>query len=381
MMNNIRVLVVDDSSLMRRSISKMLETAPEIKVVGTAANGEEAVELAKKLRPDVITMDVIMPVRDGLSALREIVRDTNARVIMVSSETYEGSRQTIEALSIGAVDYVTKTSGQVSLDIGKISSQLINKVRTAYQSRTIVIPPLSSAGSKFRQIIKELSTRENVSTCHPATEDSPGVIKREVVAIAASTGGPAALQVVLAGLPADLPAGVIIVQHITEGFSETLANKLNSVSSLEVRLCAGVDDIRPGLALLAPAGSHVIIKKVENKILAVLTTEPANSLHKPSADVMFSSLAKACGNGSCAVILTGMGDDGARGIKEVRDQGGFTIAQNEATSVIFGMPRAAIEIGAIHSVAPVNEIATRIMTCLITQKTAGTGPPIKPFQS
>lgn len=380
-MNNIRVLVVDDSSLMRRSLSKMLETAPEIKVVGTAANGEEAVELARKLRPDVVTMDVIMPVRDGLSALREIVRDTNARVIMVSSETYEGSRQTIEALSIGAVDYVTKTSGQVSLDIGKISSQLINKVRTAYHSRTIIMPPLSSAGNKFRQIIQELSSRETISSCHPATEDSREVMRKEVVAIAASTGGPAALQVVLAGFPADLPAGVVIVQHITEGFSETLANKLNSVSSLDVRLCAGVDEVRPGLALLAPAGCHVTIKKMENKILAVLSTEPANSLHKPSADVMFSSLAKACGNKSCAVILTGMGDDGARGIKEVRDQGGFTIAQNEATSVIFGMPRAAIEIGAIHSVAPINEIATRIMACLITQKVADPSPKIKPFQS
>ena len=375
-MNNIRVLVVDDSSLMRRSISKILESAPDITVIATASNGQEAVELARKLRPDVITMDVIMPVMDGLAALKEIVKQTGSRVIMLSSETYEGSKQTIEALSAGAVDYITKTSGQVSLDIGKISNQLINKVRTAHKSKTMVFEPISSAGYKFRQIVAELSSREKPSIRENLLDPLTSPVKREIVAIASSTGGPAALQVVLSALPRDLPAGIVIVQHLTEGFSQTLADKLDSVSSLDVRLCSGMDDVKPGVALLAPAGCHVTIKRMGERLLAVLGPDPENSLHKPSADVMFSSVAHTCANRSCAVILTGMGDDGAQGIKEIKERGGVTIAQNEATSVIFGMPKAAIEKGAIKIVAPLGEIAARIMAALITDKVPE--PPNRP---
>ena len=367
-MSRIRVLVVDDSPLMRRSISRILESTPDIQVVGTACNGQEAVEFARKFRPDVITLDLIMPVMDGLTALKQIVKQTNSRVIMVSSETYDGSKQTMEALSSGAVDYVTKTSGQVSLDIGKISSQLVSKVRTAFNSKTMIFGQVSSAGKKFRQIIDELISRENLPPGKQSGEDYPRNIKRDVVAIASSTGGPAALQLILSSLPKDLPAGVVMVQHITEGFSQTLADKLNSVSSLEVRLCSGMDEIRPGVALLAPSGLHLTVKRIGQRLLAVLGSEPADSLHKPSADVLFFSVANTCADKCCAVILTGMGDDGARGMKEIRDRGGLTIAQNENTSVIFGMPKAAIDIGAVHMVVPVGEIAARIMSSLITEK-------------
>lgn len=363
-MSNIRVLVVDDSSLMRRSISHILETVPEIKVVGTASNGKEAIELARKLRPDVITLDVIMPVMDGISALRGIVSETNARVIMVSSETREGSRQTIEALSLGAVDYVTKTSGQVSLDIGKISSELIAKVKTAYKSKTILIDPISSAGKKFRQLISDLSLNNRAVPSERHFGRSGSGVRKELVAIASSTGGPAALQAVLSGLPGDLPAGLVIVQHIAEGFSQALADKLDDVSAIDVKLCGETDEIKPGKALLAPAGFHVTVRKMGDRSFAVLSHEPANSLHKPSADVLFFSVASVFGQRSCAVILTGMGDDGARGMKEIRARGGFTIAQNESTSVIFGMPKAAIDMGAAQIISPINEIASRIITCL-----------------
>ncbi len=361
----IRVLVVDDSPLMRRSISKILEASSDIKVIATATNGKEAVELARKFRPDVITLDVIMPEMDGLSALREIVKQTGSRVIMVSSETYEGSRQTIEALSSGAVDFITKTSGQVSLDIGKISSQLISKVKTAYRSKTIVLDPVSSAGHKFRQIINDISCRESFTDSPAFAEKYEKNVKRNLIAIASSTGGPAALQVVLSGLPGDIPAGVVIVQHLTEGFSQTLADKLNSVSPLEVRLCSEMDEIKPGVTLLAPSGYHLTVRKTGDRLMATLSSEPSDTLYKPSADVMFSSVAAVSGNQCCAVILTGMGDDGARGLKKIKDTGGMTIAQNEATSVIFGMPKAAIEMGAVHVVAPIDEIASRIMFSLI----------------
>jgi two-component system chemotaxis response regulator CheB len=350
---------------MRRSISHILETAPEIKVVGTASNGQEAVEMAKKLRPDVVTLDVIMPVMDGIAALKAIIRETNARVIMVSSETYEGSRQTIEALSLGAIDYVTKTSGQVSLDISKVSAELISKVKTAYKSKTILLDPVNSAGKKFRQIISDLSLNNQAAQREKQADKTGTGLKKELVAIASSTGGPAALQVVLAGLPADIPAGLVIVQHIAEGFSRALADKLDEVSALKVRLCRDTDEIKRGSVLLAPAGLHVTVRKMGDRTFAVLSPEPSNTLHRPSADVLFSSVASTYGQRSCGVILTGMGDDGARGMKEIRDRGGLTIAQNESTSVIFGMPKAAIDMGAIQIVAPINEIPLKIIASLL----------------
>jgi two-component system, chemotaxis family, protein-glutamate methylesterase/glutaminase len=364
-MSNIRVLVVDDSSLMRRSISHILETAPEIKVVGTASNGREAVEMAKKLRPDVVTLDVIMPVMDGIAALKAIIGETNARVIMVSSETYEGSRQTIEALSLGAIDYVKKTSGQVSLDISKVSAELISKVKLAYKSKTILLDPVNSAGKKFRQIISDLSLNNQAAQREKQADKTGTGLKKELVAIASSTGGPAALQVVLAGLPADIPAGLVIVQHIAAGFSRALADKLDDVSALNVRLCRDTDEIKRGLVLLAPAGLHVTVRKMGDRTFAVLSPEPSNALHRPSADVLFSSVASTYGQRSCGVILTGMGNDGARGMKEIRDRGGVTIAQNESTSVIFGMPKAAIDMGAIQIVAPINEIPLKIIASLL----------------
>jgi two-component system chemotaxis response regulator CheB len=350
---------------MRRSISHILETAPEIKVVGTASNGQEAVEMAKKLRPDVVTLDVIMPVMDGIAALKAIISETNARVIMVSSETYQGSRQTIEALSLGAIDYVAKTSGQVSLDISKVSAELISKVKTAYKSKTILLDPVNSAGKKFRQIISDLSLNNQAAQREKQADKTGTGFKKELVAIASSTGGPAALQVVLAGLPADIPAGLVIVQHIAEGFSRALADKLDDVSALKVRLCRDTDEIKRGLVLLAPAGLHVTVRKMGDRTFAVLSPEPSNTLHRPSADVLFSSVASTYGQRSCGVILTGMGDDGARGMKEIRDRGGVTIAQNESTSVIFGMPKAAIDMGAIQIVAPINEIPLKIIASLL----------------
>jgi two-component system chemotaxis response regulator CheB len=350
---------------MRRSISHILETAPEIKVVGTASNGQEAVEMAKKLRPDVVTLDVIMPVMDGIAALKAIISETNARVIMVSSETYQGSRQTIEALSLGAIDYVAKTSGQVSLDISKVSAELISKVKTAYKSKTILLDPVNSAGKKFRQIISDLSLNNQAAQREKQADKTGTGLRKELVAIASSTGGPAALQVVLAGLPADIPAGLVIVQHIAEGFSRALADKLDDVSALKVRLCRDTDEIKRGLVLLAPAGLHVTVRKMGDRTFAVLSPEPSNTLHRPSADVLFSSVASTYGQRSCGVILTGMGDDGARGMKEIRDRGGVTIAQNESTSVIFGMPKAAIDMGAVQIVAPINEIPLKIIASLL----------------
>lgn len=362
-MKNIRVLVVDDSAFLRRTLSAILEAEPQITVIGTAANGQEAVEMAKSLRPDVITLDVLMPIMDGITALKQILMYTNARVLMISSVTKDGAAQTIDALSLGAVDFITKPSGPISLDIHKVRDELIRKVTTAFECRSPFHAPGVDAARKFKQILTDVSALSSAAEARPPAP-SPEHVRKELVAIAASTGGPAALQVVLAGLPRDLPAGLVMVQHIADGFAEPLADRLNSICALEIKVCRDLEIVRPGLGLLAPTGSHLTVRRIEGNLYAGLTSEPAGTMHRPSADVLFHSVAAVCGPNACAVILTGMGDDGAKGMKEIRDHGGATIAQDEATSVIFGMPKAAIEKGGIRIVAPLEKIHERIIESL-----------------
>ncbi len=359
--NQIRVLVVDDSSFLRRNLPLLLESDPEIKVIGTAEDGSRAIEMARELHPDVITLDVIMPVMDGLSALRVIMKEIPTPVVMVSSVTYEGARQAVESLSLGAVDCVVKPSGAISLDIAKIKKELVEKVKTAHAARAkIRAGHGSAAAEKFRKIQTDLSA--GPSGIHPVPAPNRGKRRNsEIIAIAASTGGPAALQVLLAGLPGNLPAGVVLVQHISEGFAAPLAERLNGISPLEVRICSDYEPVLPGRVLVAPAGRHMAVKRVDGRLFCTLRSEPGGLVHVPSADVLFESVARVCGHRACAVILTGMGNDGAGGIKEIRNKGGVTIAQDEATSIIFGMPRAAIAQGAIDFVVPLEEIADRIL--------------------
>ena len=356
-MKNIRVLVVDDSPFLRRNLPLILESANDITVIGTAANGAEAVEMTKRLRPDVITLDVVMPVMDGIAALRQIMLETPTRVVMLSSMTYEGARQTIEALSLGAVDFITKPSGAVSLNIANIRQTIIDKVRSAATARL--------TGNAGRPL-KAASEPQTADEYH--TQKTPTAVKRnvnkELVAIAASTGGPAALQEVLRNLPSDFSAGLVIVQHISEGFTEALAERLDGISPLKIKVSGDNEEIRPGCGLIAPYGTHLEVRRRNGRLYAVLSGEPADSLHRPSADILFSSVAKVCGASACAVIMTGMGSDGALGIKEIRDQGGVTIAQDEATSTIFGMPQVAIKNGGIGIVAPLERIAWEIVRAL-----------------
>lgn len=356
-MKEIRVLVVDDSPFLRRNLPLILESANDITVIGTAANGVEAVEMAKRLRPDVITLDVLMPVMDGITALRQIMLEIPTRVVMLSSMTYEGARQTIEALSIGAVDFITKPSGSVSLDIANIRQAIIEKVRSAATARLTSIirrplPVTPESLTKDRCLQQEIPTSAKKN------------VRKELVAIAASTGGPAALQEVLKNLPSDLSAGLVIVQHISEGFTEALAERLSSISPLKIKVSGDHEEIRPGCGFIAPYGMHLEVKRMDGRLYTVLGREPVVSLHRPSADILFSSVAKVCGSSACAVIMTGMGADGALGIKEIREQGGVTIAQDEATSIIFGMPQMAIKNGGIDVVAPLERIAGEIVRAL-----------------
>ena len=361
--SKIKVLVVDDSSFLRRTLPGILEMDSEISVVGTAENGKVAIEKAKKLKPDVITLDIIMPVMDGLTALKHIMREIPTPVLIISSTTYDGSRQTMEALSLGAVDYITKPSGPVSLDIDKIQSELIQKIKTAFSAKIKIVAGVNVTSSKFKKIISDIETGKK-SISLPRRFDLKRQTDIALVAIAASTGGPAALQVLLRDFPENFPAGLVIVQHITTGFSQALADRLNSISPLKIKLCTDFEWIKPGQALLSPAGQHMRIRNVNGKIYAMPDPEPSKALHRPSADVLFSSIAKKCASKTCAVIMTGMGDDGAEGIKKIKDKGGITIAQDESSSVIFGMPKVAIEMGGIDIVAPLENLSQEIASVI-----------------
>lgn len=358
-MKQIRVLVVDDSAFLRRYLPTILETDRDINVVGTAANGLEAIEMVKKLRPDVVTLDVNMPVMDGLTALRRIMQETPTPVLMLSALTSDGAKETMEALSLGAVDYITKP---VDITLGGVRKDLVEKIKTVYAAKVKVVAGVNVAAEKFRRLISDLSME--AASWPGKMPAGPWTDNKELVAIAASTGGPVALQLVLRNLLPTIPVGLVIVQHIAEGFSQALAERLNAVSPLEVRMSEGQELVRPGLGLLAPAGQHLTVTRRNGKLYTALSDQPADTVHRPSADVLFSSVAQICGAKACAVIMTGMGNDGARGIKEIRDKGGATIAQDEDTSVIFGMPQAAINGGGIDIVAPLEKIPGEIMQVL-----------------
>lgn len=355
----IRVLVVDDSSFLRKNLPKILESDPDIKVIGTAANGEDGLRLARELRPDVITLDIFMPLMDGLTALKQLMREQPTPVVMLSATTHEGAQNTLLALALGAVDFVGKPSGPISLDIESISRSLIQKVKAANSSQLKVVASVEATREKFRDLVEQLSQQtKGRPVTRPLTPS--GVRGKRLVAIAASTGGPVALQTILPRLPSDLKAGVVIVQHIAAGFSKPLAERLNSLSNIAVREAEDGALVEPGVALISPGDKHMRVERHRDQLTVRLGLEPANAVYRPSANVLFSSVAAACGPEACAIVLTGMGDDGALGLKEIREAGGYTVAQDEDSSLIYGMPRRAVELGAAMAVRSLEQMATEI---------------------
>lgn len=354
----IRVLVIDDSLFLRRNLPRILESDPQIEVVGVAENGAEGVRQVEALRPDVVVLDLVMPVMDGLTALRRIMRETPTPVIVVSAAAREGAQETLEALALGAVDFVAKPSGPVSLDIHKIRNELVQKVRAAYASARDT--SVSITRDRFQAVIQGLASLEKSVESATSCERGQAGGKR-LVAIAASTGGPVALQHVLIGLPADLNAGLVVVLHIAVGFTRPLAERLNELSPITVREAEDGAPITPGVALIAPTGVHLTVARRNAGLVARLNSEPVNAIHLPSADVLFDSIAQCCAAEACGVILTGMGNDGALGLCAVRRNGGYTIAQDEATSVVYGMPRRAVELGGVDISLPLDQIAAEIV--------------------
>ncbi len=336
----IRVMVVDDSALMRKMIPQILTMDPNIEIVGTAMDGLFALKKIPELKPDIITLDVDMPRMDGLTALPHIVKEYNMPVLLISSLTEKGAATTLKGLELGAIDFVTKPREAISVHIMDIANEILQKIRAIAKTSTTRLKrtPEESPQPKIKKTLP-LGSRTG-----------------KVVAIGISTGGPNALSFILPQLPKDFSAGIVIVQHMPEGFTELFAARLNQLCQIEVKEAREGDMILPGRALIAPGNIHLKIKRMSLGGIAVLSRSQPVSGHRPSADVLFTSVAAEYGENSIGVIMTGMGDDGADGIGRIKGAGGITVAQDEDSCIVFGMPKAAIERGHIDEIASLEEI-------------------------
>lgn len=340
MSNPIRVLVVDDSLVMRQIITDLLERDHNIKVIGSAKNGKDALVKVQELDPDVVTMDIEMPVMDGITSLQHIMQDSPRPVVMLSAVGKRQAELTMKSLEYGAVDFIAKTGSSLSIDLSKEQEYIREKIRVA-------------ASVKVKNTVRTLERPIECSTVQSTSGDS-------IVMIGTSTGGPRSLPEVLNRLPSNLPAGLCIVQHMPEGFTKSFAERLNWGAQIEVKEAQEGDEIKKGLALLAPGNKHMEI--IEKKVH--LTDDPRINFVRPAVDVMMMTGARFYGPRTVGVVLTGMGSDGALGMKAIKEKGGKTIIQDEATSVVFGMPKACMDINVADRVVPLNSVARYIVMAL-----------------
>lgn len=348
-----RVLIVDDSPFVRRLLSDWLSADPEFEVAGAAPDGEEGAALAVKLKPDLITLDVEMPKLDGIEALELIMKQAPCPVVMVSSVTKQGAAQTIRALELGAVDFVTKPDGPSSIRLVHAKEELLSKCRAAViAKRSSFAKP--SAEAPIRHIVKP--------TLSPASGSTD-----KVVVIASSTGGPRALTTLVSSLPKGFPAPILIVQHMPVGFTESFAKRLDQLGTVPVKEAAEGDKVVPGLALLAPGGRHM---EVSSNGAIKFHDQPTLHGVRPAADYLFKSAVQAYGSRCLGVVLTGMGRDGASGALDIKRAGGLVLGESEESAVIYGMPKAAFEIGAVQEQFPIEQMAAAMVSCLARRSRA-----------
>jgi two-component system chemotaxis response regulator CheB len=345
----IKILIVDDSAFMRKLLSDLFSAEADFIVIGTARNGKEALEKVKQLRPDVVTMDVEMPIMNGIQALEIIMREMPTPVVMLSSLTSSGAKATLTALELGAVDFVAKSSGVISSITG-IGNEILAKSRAANKANV-------SQLSKTKVILPSMTNLSSQAFL-PSSEE-------RILAIGTSTGGPRALQEIITRLPGNLPCGVVIVQHMPPGFTRSLAERLNSLSALTVKEAEHNEVIRPGFVFIAPGDFHMTVEREGNKKVVKLNQNPPIGGHRPAVDPMMESVAKVYGDRTVGVILTGMGHDGAKGIQVIKQQHGYTIAEDQSTAVVFGMPKSAIELGVVDKIVPLSAIAAEIVKAIV----------------
>lgn len=340
----IKVLVVDDSGFMRKAIARMVSTDPELVVIGTASDGMDAIEQIAKLKPDVITLDVEMPRMNGLETLKVIMAKHPLPVVMVSSLTTEGARETIKALELGALDFVAKNLDDLSLNILKIEKEIVTKLKAV--GRKKVYPRLATISKEPAEIIRS----------------RPYIGKVSIVAIGVSTGGPKALQEVLPLIPKDFPAAILLVQHMPKGFTAPFADRLRQLSKMEVKEAEHGEIIRAGVAYIAPGGFHMkAVRKRPTEVVIDISSTPSDTLHKPSVDVMMTSVSLAYGGKCLGVMMTGMGSDGLEGLRAMKRTGAKTLAQNKESCVVYGMPKAVVEAGLADKVVPLSKLAGEIV--------------------
>ncbi len=348
MSQKIKVMVVDDSALVRKVITDILESDKDIEVIGTANNGKSAVFKNLTLNPDVITMDIEMPIMDGLEALQEIIKTNPKPVIMMSVLTQYGAEATFRALEFGAIDFIPKPSNFLAMSMDDIAELLISKVKA------VAHIPLKISYNKDR-------TNRQLTKL---TVDSNQKRVQKIVGIGTSTGGPSALQRVLQKLPGNFPSPILVVQHMPPGFTKAFAERLDSLCYVSVKEAEDSEEAVDGCVYIAPGDSHIVMEKMNNKRIIRLSQSEKVSGHRPSADVLFQSMVKVGMGNNIGVIMTGMGRDGAMGIKEIHNNGGYTIAQDESTSVVYGMNRVAVEMGAVDAVVDLDSIPDEIVARL-----------------
>ncbi|WP_027408704.1 chemotaxis response regulator protein-glutamate methylesterase [Anoxybacteroides tepidamans] len=353
-MNKIKVLVVDDSAFMRRLITDFLSEHPQIEVIGTARNGKDALEKIPSLQPDVITMDVEMPMMNGLEALKQIMERSPLPVVMLSSTTKEGAENTILAMQYGAVDFVAKPSGNISLDLYKVKEELVDKVMLASRANLRLI--------NKRATNQTTASSQKISYSKIEVQPSEKGHEKKIICIGTSTGGPRALQQVLTQLPKQIPAPIVIVQHMPKGFTKSLAQRLDSLCDISVREVEHLEELKQGVAYIAPGGAHFTVASSGQSLIAHLDYSPPRNGHRPSVDVLFESVSALSGYSKIAVIMTGMGSDGTNGLKRLKEAGETkAIAESEETAVVFGMPKSAIAANLVDDVVPLEGIAETIM--------------------
>lgn len=342
-MRNINVLVIDDSAVTRQVLTKIISADPELQVVDTALDAFIAVRKIEKFKPDVITLDLELPRMDGLTFLRELMSKSPIPVVVISSAGERGSRKAIEALEAGAVEVISKPDVSSPEKLLAVSQSIHEAIRAAFHAEV----RKRTRDIRRSNLVVQKSLVKNAST--------------RLIAIGASTGGTEAIKDVLSDLPSGCP-GIVIVQHMPELFTKSFAERLNTLSSMNVKEAEDRDEVVDGRALIAPGNKHMTIVNRHGKYVVKLNSEDKVNRHRPSVDVLFRSVAQVAGLNAMGILLTGMGEDGAAGLLEIKRSGGHTVAQDRASSVVFGMPRRAIEIGAASEILPLSQISKYIQT-------------------
>ncbi len=346
----VKVLIVDDSAFMRNVLSSMLSSDHEIQIVGKAKDGLEAIEMVEKLKPDIVTMDVEMPRMDGISALRHIMEKNQVPVIMVSSLTVEGARVTLDALELGAVDFIPKNLSELSVNIVKIKEILIEKVKHIARKGIVKRRIRPAAAPKAIEIPESMPVR------------TTGERRINIVAIGTSTGGPKALQEIIPKLPKDFPAPIVIAQHMPPNFTGPFAERLNQLSQITVKEAEEGESLKNGVAYIAPGRGHMRVKRPRGIETVITISENKDEfIYRPSVDALMFSVAEFFPGRSLGVILTGMGHDGLEGLTQLKRTGGRVFAQNEDTCVVYGMPKAVVDGGIADKILSIEEIAGEII--------------------